>query len=207
MNPYKILRFSNTIFAMMGIMFSLCGSLGIALGKLDMAPASTDLLIDMICIGVVAMLVTFLAASGMRGNSTHLKIYVAFVTLILFAQAAVGFYAIKRQEEMQSYMRNKWESSTNQIKSDIQLRLSCCGFYNNTDLPFKEGGDGKCVPGNNNPGCYTKLKDTQINYSTAFMSVCFSLLLVEILCIGGAILILKTGQPEEYFTGKEPRDL
>eukprot|EP00835_Amoeboradix_gromovi_P005428 NODE_508_length_7458_cov_0.132491.p5 type:complete len:204 gc:universal NODE_508_length_7458_cov_0.132491:4279-3668(-) len=203
MNPYKFLRVSNALFTLMGLSFAVGATMGLGLGKMDMQLASADLLYALLALGIIICLVTFFGRSGLTGNDTHLKIYVVFVIFIIVGQALLGYQAIKEQDKVESYLRNKWVSSTSEIKSDIQLRLNCCGFHNNTDLSYKEGGDGKCVVGNSNPGCYSKLEEIQSKYSTLLKAFCFALLFVEVMCVGSGVTILRSGKPESYYKSKQ----
>ena len=190
----------------MGITFALGGIIGLALSRIDMELLSNTVLYGILGIGIATIFVTFLAASGMSGNDgssrRNLKIYILLVTIIFLVQIVIGYIAVKDDQTVEVYMRNKWVSSAGTVKSDVQGKFSCCGFANNTDLAYKDGGDAKCVPGNVNPGCYGKLLIVQQQYSTSAMVGCFSLLFIEIACVLSGLTILFSGKSEDYYTGK-----
>jgi small-conductance mechanosensitive channel len=89
----------------------------------------------MIILGLLAIAISFTGYIGsLRESPRLLKVYFTSLLVLVIVQIVLASTALSYHRQMDSWMREIWKSSSDQVRMNIERNLKCCGFYHVNDF-------------------------------------------------------------------------
>ena len=156
-----------------------------------------------IIIIIVAILFFLVAVTGCYGastkNSKFLKVYIAFVALLIIFKIVIVVLVFTQHEEIKEMLINLWDKADDKNRIGFQDAFSCCSVDGNGTMIRPSNKDSSCFKDGNvtagirKVGCINRMVDLLDENVSAIFGVTGSVMLNEIMIIILSYMVLCDG--------------